>query len=171
MRAIHESPVTLFALFFGFVQTNAPSQTSVGEGLAPPVLCPHYLSASIYVRTYQKPSSERKGDHEVVEGACVTIKIVLSSPLRTLPQSLRDSSLSEGAFEKFAAICLFSPFFMDSEATCCPDALSLQCVGVGAPPYCFVLAVCFIRAIRESPATLFAPSFGGAQTNDLHRSR
>ena len=52
----------------------------------------------------QKPSSERKGDHEVVEGACVTIKIVLSSPLRTLPQSLRDSSLSEGAFEKLAAI-------------------------------------------------------------------
>ena len=40
----------------------------------------------------------------MVEGACVTIKIVLSSPLRTLPQSLRDSSLSEGAFEKFAAI-------------------------------------------------------------------
>ena len=58
----------------------------------------------------------------------MTIKIVLSSPLRTLPQSLRDSSLPEGAFEKFAAICLFSPFFMDSEATCCPDALSLQCV-------------------------------------------
>ena len=56
------------------------------------------------VRIYQKPSSERKGDHEVVEGACVTIKIVLSSPLRTLPQSLRDSSLPEGAFEKFAAI-------------------------------------------------------------------
>ena len=40
----------------------------------------------------------------MVEGAYVTIKIVLSSPLRTLPQSLRDSSLSEGAFEKFAAI-------------------------------------------------------------------
>ena len=40
----------------------------------------------------------------MVEGACVTIKIVLSSPLRTLPQSLRDSSLPEGAFEKFAAI-------------------------------------------------------------------
>ena len=56
------------------------------------------------VRIYQKPSSERKGDHEVVEGACVTIKIVLSSPLRTLPQSLRDSSLPEGAFEKFAAV-------------------------------------------------------------------
>ena len=34
----------------------------------------------------------------------MTIKIVLSSPLRTLPQSLRDSSLPEGAFEKFAAI-------------------------------------------------------------------
>ena len=34
----------------------------------------------------------------------MTIKIVLSSPLRTLPQSLRDSSLSEGAFEKCAAI-------------------------------------------------------------------
>ena len=129
------------------------------------MLCSHYLSASADVRIYQKPSSERKGDHEVVEGACVTIKIVLSSPLRTLPQSLRDSSLSEGAFEKFAAICLFSPFFMDSEATCCPDALSLQCVGVGAPPYCFVLAVCFIRAIHESPATLFALSFGFAQTN------
>ena len=42
----------------------------------------------------------------MVEGACVTIKIVLSSPLRTLPQSLRDSSLSEGAFEKVAAILL-----------------------------------------------------------------
>ena len=40
----------------------------------------------------------------MVEGACVTIKIVLSSPLRTLPQSLRDSSLPEGAFEKFAAV-------------------------------------------------------------------
>ena len=89
---------------FGFVQTNALSQTSVGEGLAPHVLCSHYLSATIYVCIYQKPSSERKGDHEVVEGACVTIKIVLSSPLRTLPQSLRDSSLPEGAFEKFAAI-------------------------------------------------------------------
>ena len=50
----------------------------------------------------------------------MTIKIVLSSPLRTLPQSLRDSSLPEGAFEKFAAIM-------------------------------FVRAVCFIRAIRESP--------------------
>ena len=37
----------------------------------------------------------------------MTIKIVLSSPLRTLPQSLRDSSLPEGAFEKFAAILLF----------------------------------------------------------------
>ena len=34
----------------------------------------------------------------------MTIKIVLSSPLRTLPQSLRDSSLPEGAFEKSAAI-------------------------------------------------------------------
>ena len=34
----------------------------------------------------------------------MTIKIVLSSPLRTLPQSLRDSSLPEGAFEKFAAV-------------------------------------------------------------------
>ena len=34
----------------------------------------------------------------------MTIKIVLSSPLRTLPQSLRDSSLSEGAFEKCAAV-------------------------------------------------------------------
>ena len=34
----------------------------------------------------------------------MTIKIVLSSPLRTLPQSLRDSSLPEGAFEKFSAI-------------------------------------------------------------------
>ena len=42
----------------------------------------------------------------MVEGACVTIKIVLSSPLRTLPQSLRDSSLSEGAFEKFAAVIM-----------------------------------------------------------------
>ena len=42
----------------------------------------------------------------MVEGACVTIKIVLSSPLRTLPQSLRDSSLPEGAFEKFAAVML-----------------------------------------------------------------
>ena len=40
----------------------------------------------------------------MVERACVTIKIVLSSPLRTLPQSLRDSSLSEGAFEKCAAV-------------------------------------------------------------------
>ena len=57
----------------------------------------------------------------------------------------------EGLNTTCAAICLFSPFFMDSEATCCPDALSLQCVGVGAPPYCFVLAVCFIRAIHESP--------------------
>ena len=65
------------------------------------------------VRIYQKPSSERKGDHEVVEGACVTIKIVLSSPLRTLPQSLRDSSLPEGAFEKFAAVLFGSrrPFY------------------------------------------------------------
>ena len=72
------------------------------------MLCSHYLSATIYVCIYQKPSSERKGDHEVVEGAYVTIKIVLSSPLRTLPQSLRDSSLSEGAFEKFAAIVFCS---------------------------------------------------------------
>ena len=81
----------------------------------------------------------------------MTIKIVLSSPLRTLPQSLRDSSLSEGAFEKFAAILFCScrwflratdgrPYniwcglvcrhmfvlIVDSEATCCPDALSLQ---------------------------------------------
>ena len=52
----------------------------------------------------------------MVEGACVTRKIVLSSPLRTLPQSLRDSSLPEGAFEKFAAILFFHypssrPFF------------------------------------------------------------
>ena len=38
----------------------------------------------------------------------MTIKIVLSSPMRTLPQSLRDSSLSEGAFEKFAAILFCS---------------------------------------------------------------
>ena len=36
----------------------------------------------------------------------MTIKIVLSSPLRTLPQSLRDSSLPEGAFEKFAAVTM-----------------------------------------------------------------
>ena len=41
-----ESPVTLFAPSFGFAQTNAPSQTSVGEGLAPPVLCSLYLLAS-----------------------------------------------------------------------------------------------------------------------------
>ena len=34
----------------------------------------------------------------------MTIKIVLSSPLRTLPQSLRDSSLPEGAFETVADI-------------------------------------------------------------------
>ena len=34
----------------------------------------------------------------------------------------------EGLKGECAAICLFSPFFMDSEATCCPDALSLQCV-------------------------------------------
>ena len=36
------------------------------------------------------------------------IKIVLSSPLRTLPQSLRDSSLPEGAFEKFSAMMFCS---------------------------------------------------------------
>ena len=36
--------VSLFAPSFGFAQTNALSQTSVGEGLAPPVLCPLYLS-------------------------------------------------------------------------------------------------------------------------------
>ena len=41
LRAIRESPVTLFALPFGFALTDAPSQTSVGEGLAPPVLCSH----------------------------------------------------------------------------------------------------------------------------------
>ena len=39
-------PASLFALSFGFAQTNALSQTSVGEGLAPPVLCPLYFSAS-----------------------------------------------------------------------------------------------------------------------------
>ena len=54
-----------------------------------------------------------EGDRYAVEGACVTIKIVLSSPLRTLPQSLRDSSLPEGAFEKFAAVLFGSrrPFY------------------------------------------------------------
>ena len=104
---------TLSALSFSFAQTNGLPLNPVGTGVLDcPPCCSLCLSASTDVRTYQKPSSERKGDHEVVEGACVTIKIVLSSPLRTLPQSLRDSSLSEGAFEKVAAIlfcslCLF----------------------------------------------------------------
>ena len=31
----------MFALSYGFAQTNALSQTSVGEGLAPPALCSH----------------------------------------------------------------------------------------------------------------------------------
>ena len=41
--AIHESPVTLFVLSFGYTQTNGSLSISVGEGLAPPVLCSHYL--------------------------------------------------------------------------------------------------------------------------------
>ena len=40
-RLTDEVSVSLFALSFGFAQTNAPSQTAVGEGLAPPVLCSH----------------------------------------------------------------------------------------------------------------------------------
>ena len=53
----------------------------------------------------------------MVEGACVTIKIVLASPLRTLPQSLRDSSLPEGAFEKFAAILfVFAVYFQTGDS-------------------------------------------------------
>ena len=50
----------------------------------------------------------------------MTIKIVLSSPLRTLPQSLRDSSLPEGAFEKFSAICLFSSFVLQGRPRVAP---------------------------------------------------
>ena len=56
----------------------------------------------------------------MVEGACVTIKIVLSSLLRTLPQSLRDSSLSEGAFENFAAILFGSHRFLWTVEDACP---------------------------------------------------
>ena len=67
------------------------------------------------------PPSEREGDHgrvpesecnellgfvRVVEGACAILKFLLSSALRTLPQSLRDSSLPEGASEMFAAVRL-----------------------------------------------------------------
>ena len=58
----------------------------------------------------------------------------------------------EGLNTTCAAICLFSPFFMDSEATCCPDALSLQCVW-GSVRRRIVLfsPFVFMRAIRESP--------------------
>ena len=38
--------VSLFALFFGFAQTNGALSILVGEGLAPPVLCSHYLFAA-----------------------------------------------------------------------------------------------------------------------------
>ena len=95
----------------------------------------------------QKPSSERKGDHEVVEGACVTIKTVLSSSLRTLPQSLRDSSLSEGAFEKVAAILfvLAVGFLRATNGRPYNVWCGLACRHiVGSRRW-------FLRAIRESP--------------------
>ena len=136
-----------------------------------PQHCSHYLSASTDVRIYQKPSSERKGDHEVVEGACVTIKIVLSSPLRTLPHSLRDSSLSEGAFEKFAAIVFYSHRLF----LCGRFNISLRFMAHLLRKYVIAPTVRnkikSVGAIHESPVSLFALPFGGAQTNGLHRSR
>ena len=59
------------------------------------------------VKHILKPSSERKGGHEVVEGACETSNFTRKVLFRALLQSLRDSSLSEGAFKVSSkSLCL-----------------------------------------------------------------
>ena len=55
----------------------------------------------------------------------MTIKIVLSSPLRTLPQSLCDSSLSEGAFDEgIAVLVVLTVCFMGGSLPCYTPTLS-----------------------------------------------
>ena len=73
----------------------------------------------------------------------MTIKIVLSSPLRTLPQSLRDSSLSDGAFEKVAAVLFGSlrSFYAGDQWS--PLQYMVQ---FGMPPY-----VCSHRGQSRTP--------------------
>ena len=48
-RLTDEVSVSLFALPFGGAQTNTPSQTSVGEGLAPPAV---FVSNTYYRRNF-----------------------------------------------------------------------------------------------------------------------
>ena len=68
--ASRTSPPTMNKVFRSIfrLRTNkrSPTNSVGGDVLDAPQRCPLYFSASIYVRIYQKPSSERKGDHRGV---------------------------------------------------------------------------------------------------------
>ena len=97
----------------------------------------------------------------------MTIKIVLSSPLRTLPQSLRDSSLPEGAFEKFAAVLFGSRRLFYAGDHWSPLQKQQDLIVACRGDHILAKQVCYeAKRNIESPVSLFALSFGFAQTND-----
>ena len=165
----------MFALSFGFAQTNDLTQTSVGEGLAPPVLCSHHLAASTDVHTYQEPSpvgeggSRRLTDEVSISlfalpfGGAQTNENHLT-PCRDRASGQQVASLSVSLFAPsfgFAQITDLSisvgvGAFDDPRKALIYNGLSrtpvpTMCVGVGAPPYCLFSPSVFSREEQPPP--------------------
>ena len=95
--------VTLNFYFYNpFVSLRLPPPLTQGRLLVklvfqPQIICDH--RDKFRIRGLSAEASLREGGGPLaVEGACVILKFEQMSMLRTLPQSLRASSLPEGAF-------------------------------------------------------------------------